>query len=262
MIQNPALILEQKIAEGTLSVQPNALDFTLDDLHMISYNSFSYLSNDKSKVIHKKRDQVDLVDAATANHTYQFSNQPLVHGENKGWVVLPNVQYDGMSSVYVKVPEGMCAFLIGRSTLNRNGIMMYSGLYDSGFEGNIGFILYNHNGPVFIEKGTMVGQIYFVKADDAGKYAGGYNTQKGQHWTESKVEVKVEPKIEPAVETKVEPIMAEATPVVEPVMAQAEVITAEAAPAIEATVVEPQSDPIQTATVSVETKEIPKRKPK
>jgi deoxycytidine triphosphate deaminase len=89
-----------------------------------------------------------------------------------------------MSDVYVEVPAGVAAKLIIRSTLNRNGIFLTSGLYDAGFKGNLGFVLHNRAGEAYLAPGTRVGQIEFYKSDSEGLYLGGYNTKEGQHWSE------------------------------------------------------------------------------
>jgi hypothetical protein len=67
--------------------------------------------------------------------------------------------------------------------MNRNGVFLLSGLYDAGFSGSIGFIIYNMAGQALIGVGTRVGQIIFARSDSAGLYAGGYNTDPGQHWS-------------------------------------------------------------------------------
>ena len=51
-----------------------------------------------------------------------------------------------MSDFFVTVPAGLAAFLIVRSTLNRNGIFITSGLYDQGFSNNIGFVMQKSDG--------------------------------------------------------------------------------------------------------------------
>lgn len=266
MIQNPQSIVENKYVEGTISVQPNAIDFTIDDLHEI-IPSFAYLSNDKSKVVHKKRIPVELTDSMEVQQQYRYTDRKLERNKEIGWLLKPNTQYDGTSSVYVKVPSGMCAFITGRSTFNRNAIVLTSGLYDSGFEGNIGFILHNKNGNVFLEKGTMVGQIWFIKAEDAHLYAGGYNTQPGQHWTDAVttaielsspvIETPIEPETPLVAESIIKPVE-EATVVdnvIEPIK---EVVEATVEPIIDTPidVVEPVSEPTDIQTE----KSVPKRR--
>jgi deoxycytidine triphosphate deaminase len=163
------------IAEGWITgitdmekqVQPNAIDFTLDRLFNITFTGFHISEQGKQMrggkemtPTHDRRENMDY------------------------WRLEPNSVYDGMSNVYVTLPEGVAAMLIIRSTLNRNGIFLTSGLYDSSFCGNIGFALHNRSSYAYIAPGTRVGQIIFVTSDSAGAYAGGYNTTEGQHWSE------------------------------------------------------------------------------
>jgi deoxycytidine triphosphate deaminase len=80
--------------------------------------------------------------------------------------------------------------LVVRSTLNRNGLFITSGLYDSFFKGNAGFCLHNRSpGVARIAPHTRVGQIMFVKSEFSGvQYSGTYNTKQGQHWADTKGE--------------------------------------------------------------------------
>ena len=91
--------------------------------------------------------------------------------------------YDGTSNIYLNLPENVAAQTIIRSTFNRNGIFLTSGLYDSGYKGHIGFALHNVAGYTKIEQGTRIGQIIFVRSESAGIYAGGYNHTEGTHYT-------------------------------------------------------------------------------
>jgi deoxycytidine triphosphate deaminase len=160
---------KQAIAEGwitglkdeAMQVQPNAIDFTLDHLFDISDNAFFLSEQEKQMRGGAKQSTV------TYNDTEVFK-------------LFPHESYDGLSSIHVKLPEGVAAELIIRSTLNRNGMFLTSGLYDSGFEGHIGFVIHNRSsGPAYLEKGVRVGQIKFIASDSAGVYAGGYNHAEG-----------------------------------------------------------------------------------
>lgn len=163
------------IAEGWIvgdftedSIQPNAIDFTADRMFMLDICSQFVLRKD-SKIMRKSSELTPVT----------FQDDIFT-----GWVI-PMGAYDVVSNFYVKVPTGVAAMLIVRSTLNRNGLFVTSGLYDSGFEGNIGFALHNRGGDSKIEQGVRVGQIMFVESDSVGKYAGQYNTQNGQHWKDA-----------------------------------------------------------------------------
>ncbi len=169
MLINPRYAIEQGWIKGIKDpekqIQPNAIDFTLDKLF--------YIRPDVSFVLSESRKQMrEFVKMeATSQH----------EGENF-WLLSKGDTCDGMSDVYVEVPAGIAAKLIIRSTLNRNGLILTSGLYDAGFKGNLGFILHNQVGETYLAPGTRVGQIEFYKSDSEGLYSGGYNTEQGKHW--------------------------------------------------------------------------------
>lgn len=74
---------------------------------------------------------------------------------------------------YIKLPKDVAALIIHRSSLLRMGGRITSGLYDSGFENQIGAFLYSTN-SLRIEKGTRIAQIIFFKAESNSLYEGQY----------------------------------------------------------------------------------------
>lgn len=156
-IQFPNWMSEEQKAK---CIQPNAIDFTMDRLFVIRPNDNALISED-TRVWHNT---VELGDSV--------------------WTLESNLVYDGMSDFTVTVPEQVACMLINRSSINRLGIHLNCGLYDSGFSGSIGFTLHNRVGKVSIEPHTRVGQIIFIESKSVGLYAGGFNTQAGQHWTD------------------------------------------------------------------------------
>jgi deoxycytidine triphosphate deaminase len=91
-----------------------------------------------------------------------------------------------MSDFYVSVPEKVAGDLIIRSTLNRCGLALNSGLWDSGFKGNLGAIIYNRTSGQFrLMPHTRVCQLKFIMSDSSGMYAGGYNREMGKHWLDT-----------------------------------------------------------------------------
>lgn len=176
MYINPQVAIDEGwikgIADVEKQVQPNAIDFTLDHLYTIAEAPF-FLAEDHK--IMRGGVKVSTVPADVNEviyDTFQLAQRTV---------------YDGMSDIYVDLPEGVAAELIIRSTLNRNGIFLTSGLYDSGFQGNIGFAIHNQsNCYASLQKGVRVGQIKFVKTDPGGLYAGGWNHKEGTHWAATK----------------------------------------------------------------------------
>jgi deoxycytidine triphosphate deaminase len=170
MFISPKVAIENGWVTGITNedkqVQPNAIDFTIDHLYTISNRNEFVISENEKQMRGGK----------------QISPEPDVTSTEEWWYIEPNTSYDGMSNIHVKLPEGVAAQLIIRSTFNRNGIFLTSGLYDSGYEGAIGFALHNNSGRARIAPGTRIGQLIFVKSDSEGMYAGGYNHKKGTHW--------------------------------------------------------------------------------
>lgn len=160
MFINPQLAVTNGAITGLVDpakqIQPNAIDFTLDKLFMLDQNVVTISEKEKA-----------------------FRTSHPVELEDGNWVLEGGRVYDGLSDVFVKVPKGAAAILFSRSTFVRNGVFIVSGLYDSGFEGHIGFTIYTLGGPVTIGKGTRIGQIALISADAAGSYAGGYNHAQG-----------------------------------------------------------------------------------
>lgn len=173
MFINPQIAIDNGWITGIKDVekqtQPNAIDFTLDHLFSINRNNTFMISEENKQM--RGGSKIEPL----AGSPYKVC-EPY-------WLIEENSVYDGMSDVYVTLPEGVAAMLIVRSTFNRNGMFITSGLYDSGFEGNIGFAIHNRAGRARIVTGTRIGQIIFVESSSAGLYAGQYNTEEGQHWS-------------------------------------------------------------------------------
>lgn len=184
------------IAEGWIKgikdpqkqIQPNAIDFSLDEVRWLD-------SKSPAKITETMK---------------QMRECPLLATDELGmWTLSGNQVYDGTSEIYVEIPEGVAAILYTRSSFTRNGIFITSGLYDSGFKGQIGFTIYTVGGGLIVAPGTRIGQIAFIKSDSAGVYAGGWNHKQGTHYSEAKAETKPdssEPKPESAItRTMIEP---------------------------------------------------------
>jgi len=153
-------------------ISPNAIDFPIDILYSIHETKPFFIS--ESGKIMRGGKQLTPTDKHPLNDNYS----------DHVWILEPQTCYDGMSNMHVEVPEGVAAYLQVRSTFNRNGIFLVSGIYDSLFKGSIGFVVYNTSGHAYVVPGTRIGQLIFVESDNSGSYEGGYNTNPGQHWSE------------------------------------------------------------------------------
>lgn len=137
-------------------VQPNACDLRLGKVFRISQNYF------------------------------EISNEHKVH---RGSVeILPNEDgyYDLVPGTYEIVMENIitvganeAGWVITRSTLNRNGLFITSGLYDSAYtNGSMAGVLHVTTGPARIKKGTRVGQFILFDAEMLHEYDGSYGSNK------------------------------------------------------------------------------------
>ncbi len=78
----------------------------------------------------------------------------------------------------IRVGEGEAGWVITRSTLNRNGCYITSGLYDSGYHGVMAGVLHITIGDVRIKKGTRIGQYISFEAEALKLYDGDYGVGK------------------------------------------------------------------------------------
>ena len=82
-----------------------------------------------------------------------------------------------MSNI-ITVGEGEAGFVITRSTLNRNGVYITSGLYDSGYNGVMAGALHVTSGPFKVKVNTRIGQFLLFKAESLHLYDGDYGLNK------------------------------------------------------------------------------------
>lgn len=134
-------------------LQPNGIDVRLMSVHEL-------VDQDKFKL--------------SSTNTTEFGVDALTP-DRDGWVLLRKfVPYDVVCYEYVNIPFNVAAFIFGRSTLNRHGIFIYAGLYDTGFRNRVSFTVYP-----FIDFecqiGSRIAQIVFVEAKSASMYHGSYN---------------------------------------------------------------------------------------
>ena len=167
MFINPKIAIAEGwitgIVDSEKQVQPNAIDFTLDKLFSINHTSHFVISENEKKM--RGGEQLVPAELRVTPHTLFWKLEQTI--------------YDGLSDIYVDIPDGVAAMLVTRSTFTRNGVFITSGLYDSGFKGNIGFTIHNWLGVTTIGVGTRIGQIIFVESENARQYAGGYNHEAG-----------------------------------------------------------------------------------
>ena len=138
-------------------VQPNAADIRIDKLFEVN-NHVMFIIDEERKA-----------------HRGSVEIEP---DKNGYWTLEPNKSYEFLAEGTVKMGEDEAGFIITRSTLNRNGVFITSGLYDSGYEGVMAGAIHNNSGPAMIKRGTRVGQFLLWKAEALNQYDGDYGTGK------------------------------------------------------------------------------------
>lgn len=94
------------------------------------------------------------------------------------WRLEAGKSYEFIMENIVTVADGEAGWVITRSTLNRNGIFITSGLYDSGYSGSMAAVAHIRVGDAFIMPGTRVGQYVSVEAETLHSYDGDYGIGK------------------------------------------------------------------------------------
>jgi len=74
----------------------------------------------------------------------------------------------------ITVGPGEAGWVITRSTLNRNGVFLTSGLYDTGYHGVMAAAMHVTSGPMRIKAGTRIGQYLSFDAEVLHEYNGSY----------------------------------------------------------------------------------------
>lgn len=154
MIVNPQQLILKKAVYPTTKKQwqPNSIDLTVESISLIEGTG---------KVLVDKVELPTTVEVCT-----------IKQGTLNVFNLSPGV-YSVMFAEWVKVPKNMCACIICRSSLNRCGSFITTGLYDSGFNNKIGAILRVAR-PIQIERGARIATIYFMTAAAMKQYTGQY----------------------------------------------------------------------------------------
>lgn len=135
-------------------IQPNAVDLKIDRIFKIESSLFTISKNTKR---HRVTTEIEPTDY--------------------GWLIDPG-HYEVVMKNKVSIAEGEAGWLVARSTLNRNGVFITSGLYDSGFNGQAAGVMHVTCGPISIEKGARVAQFLLFSAEAAKMYDGDYGITK------------------------------------------------------------------------------------
>jgi deoxycytidine triphosphate deaminase len=137
--------------------QPNAIDLRIGKAYKIDPSKTFELSNE-----HKKH----------RGNVFEILADP------EGYFNFEVGSYEVVMENIIHVGEGEAGWVITRSTLNRNGLFLTSGLYDSGYHGVMAGVLHVTTGPARIKKGTRIGQFLLFDAESLSLYDGDYGVNK------------------------------------------------------------------------------------
>lgn len=136
-------------------VQPNAVDLRLGKVFNILPKPFTI---DETQKVHRGSEEIAV--------------------EEDGYYHLAPGTYEVLMQNQVMVADGEAGWVITRSTLNRNGVFLTSGLYDSGYHGVMAAVMHVNVGPMRIKPGTRIGQYLCFKAEALHAYDGDYGLGK------------------------------------------------------------------------------------
>ena len=132
-------------------IQPNTVDLRVDKVYRIGAGPMHI---DEEEKIHRKSIEI-------------FPD------EDGNFLLSPGC-YEIQSNQQVEIAEGEIALVLGRSTFNRNGVLIISSIYDSGFKDYAGATVYNIGGETTVKPNTRFAHLIIAKAESLHKYDGDY----------------------------------------------------------------------------------------
>lgn len=145
-------------------VQPNAVDICVDQI--FTARGMFVLTEDY-KHHRPEREEVPLESITFKDQSFQ------------GWHLEPGY-YEFLAQGVIHMGPDEAGYVIVRSSLNRNGIFITSGLYDSGYRGVMAGALHVTQ-PAILGYGTRIGQFVLFKAEALNQYDGSYGLGKDEH---------------------------------------------------------------------------------
>lgn len=138
-----------------VDIQPNAVDLRLGKVFAIKNKPFVI---DEDKKVHRGSTELKV--------------------SNDGYYHLDPGHYEVIMQNEITVADGEAGWVITRSTLNRNGVFLTSGLYDSGYDGVMAAVMHVSIGPMKVKPGTRIGQYLNFESETLRLYKGDYGKGK------------------------------------------------------------------------------------
>ena len=133
-------------------IQPNTIDLRVNKIFRIGAGPM-HMDEDKKEPRKSIEQKVD---------------------KNGNYILDQGAGYEVQSNQHVDIAEGEIAILLGRSTFNRNGVLIISSIYDSGYKDYAGATLYNIGGETTLKPNTRFAHLVIAKAATLHKYDGDY----------------------------------------------------------------------------------------
>lgn len=140
-------------------IQPNAVDLRLGKVFKIEGKNRTFILSEQEKVMYESTPVLPTPD---------------------GWLRLEPGHYEVIMENTIDVAEGEAGWVITRSTLNRNGVFLTSGLYDSGYNGVMAAVMHVTIGTFKVKVGTRIGQYLNFDSETLKLYDGSYGS-KSEH---------------------------------------------------------------------------------
>jgi deoxycytidine triphosphate deaminase len=140
-------------------IQPNAVDLRVEKIFRMDLDKTFTIGEENGKEVKQHRGSTEL------------------YPDEEGYWYLNPGSYEIVMENIIDVGADEAGWVITRSTLNRNGLFITSGLYDSGYHGVMAGALHV-TAPAKIKKGTRVGQFLLFKSQSLKKYDGDYGIGK------------------------------------------------------------------------------------
>jgi len=94
--------------------------------------------------------------------------------DKKVWHLKHGYVYSLTFSANVNIPLDRVGFVVHKSTLLRCGAFIISGLYDPGFQSQLGATLFCQSEELWIHKNAKIATFYTISCEKAPKYSGSY----------------------------------------------------------------------------------------
>jgi len=155
MLRHPIFARSKISQPDEKMIQPNTIDLRVNKVFELENTLL--VSSESSKTTRKFRELIPDPDG--------------IFGLQQGKA------YQLETTTYIEMSAGEIGLVIGRSTFNRNGVLLMSSVYDSGFKDFVGATLYNIAGPTQIERNSRVAHLMLFDAEAYRLYDGQYGNQ-------------------------------------------------------------------------------------